>query len=285
MLLEQQPFCQKPRMTWAEQLQYRFILSMDGNGATCSRVVIVLLSNSVLMKYNSDDVLFYFGGLQPWLHYIPLASDEDVERIIDIERRQPEQFEQMAVSGQLFARKYLNKAAVYHYTAMLLRLYSECFVTEGVVRPQSGELCEVIAHIENEGDCRSGPDGWVGVRHSGVAVEGFTIIITDTIFAGVSYQTATEAGEFSAASVPGQYCGTRGKRQPIFGFRLSISAMFAASFDVVYEAYFRDGSYSGPLRPPMICRGVENAPLEALRISVIRKPYSEIPASEPSSIS
>jgi hypothetical protein len=42
-LLEAMPFCRKPRLDWKEQLQRRFILSIDGNGATCSRVVIGLL--------------------------------------------------------------------------------------------------------------------------------------------------------------------------------------------------------------------------------------------------
>ena len=50
-MLESLPFCRKPRMAWKEQLQAKFLLSIDGNGATCSRVVIALASNSVLLKY------------------------------------------------------------------------------------------------------------------------------------------------------------------------------------------------------------------------------------------
>ena len=61
-ILETMPFCRKPVLDWKEQLQRRFILSIDGNGATCSRVVIALLSNSVLLKYDSDNIMYYFEG-------------------------------------------------------------------------------------------------------------------------------------------------------------------------------------------------------------------------------
>ena len=51
--------------SWKDQFSYRYLLSMDGNGATCSRVAIALKSRSVLIKYASDFQLFYFDGLVP----------------------------------------------------------------------------------------------------------------------------------------------------------------------------------------------------------------------------
>ena len=62
------------RMSWPEQLKYRFLLSMDGNGATCLRVAAGLASNSVLVKYESRHQLYYFSGLQPWAHFLPVTS-------------------------------------------------------------------------------------------------------------------------------------------------------------------------------------------------------------------
>jgi hypothetical protein len=123
-ILEAQPFCQKPRLPWPQQLRNRFLISIDGNGATCSRVVIALQSNSVLLKYDSNHVLYYFGGLQPWLHYVPVADDSDVEKILDLESRDPAFFEQIAAAGRRFARTYLNRPATQRYTATLLQLYA-----------------------------------------------------------------------------------------------------------------------------------------------------------------
>jgi hypothetical protein len=268
MLLAQEPFCQQPLMTWLEQLENKFIISLDGNGATCSRVVIALLSNSVLLKYESKNILFFFGGLQPWLHYIPIASHNHVEIIMDIETLHPERFEQIASNGAEFARTYLNRAAIYSYTAILLQLYAESFaVAQDVTLREVGSLA-LIAHIELTGDRPSGPDGWVGRRGSGLSIEGFMLLLSNSLVAGISYQALMEDGELSAPCRPGHYCGTRGLQQPLFGLRISMSTELAASFDLVYEAYFIDGSYSGLLRPPVACRATSNSPLEAFRVTI-----------------
>jgi len=123
-ILEVLPFCQKPRLPWPQQFRSRFVISMDGNGATCSRVVVALQSNSVLLKYDSDHVLYYFGGLQPWLHYVPVAADSDIEKILDLDAHDPAFFEQIAAAGRRFARTYLNRPATHRYTAALLQLYA-----------------------------------------------------------------------------------------------------------------------------------------------------------------
>jgi tetratricopeptide (TPR) repeat protein len=123
-LLEKMPFCRKPRLDWKEQLQRRFILSIDGNGATCSRVVITLLSNSLLLKYNSDNIMYYFEGMQQWVHYVPISDDSDVESVIACN---PALFKRIAAAGRKFAATYLNHAAVLEYTRMLLTLYGEIF--------------------------------------------------------------------------------------------------------------------------------------------------------------
>ena len=183
-LLETMPFCRKPFLSWEEQLRRQFILSMDGNGATCSRVVIALLSNSVLLKYDSDDILYYFDGMRPWVHYVPVTSDSDVEKIIDLEARNPARFEQIAAAGRKFAMTYLTRDRVYEYTKILLMLYAEC--VPGTLdialghAPQTAEPSQpispkVVAHVQNIGDIESGQDGWVGAPGSGLAIEGFAI--------------------------------------------------------------------------------------------------------------
>jgi hypothetical protein len=125
--LSAQAFCQKPTLEWDEQFASRFLISIDGNGATCSRVAIALASNSVLLKYESDDVLYYFGGMQPWVHYVPVAESAEVEKILDLETRQPARFEQIAASGRRFAQDYLGREAAQRYTALLLQAYAASF--------------------------------------------------------------------------------------------------------------------------------------------------------------
>ena len=123
-ILATYPFCQKPILSWQEQFRSRFLLSMDGNGATCERVAVALASNSALMKYASPQRLYYFHGLTPWEHYIPIDDDAEVEPLIDAEAAQPGRFAGVAQAGQAFARRYLTEARVVEYTALVLRAYA-----------------------------------------------------------------------------------------------------------------------------------------------------------------
>lgn len=115
------------RELWRRQFQGRFIISMDGNGATCSRVAIALKSRCALMKYDSDSILYYFHGLQPGRHYIPIAADADVEKILDLEAGGTS-FAAVAEQGRLFAQAMLGRVAVLAYTCLLLETYASAVV-------------------------------------------------------------------------------------------------------------------------------------------------------------
>lgn len=110
-------------LSWPEQLESRFLLSMDGNGATCSRIATALASNSVLLKYESEHVLFYSVLMQPWLHYVPVSGDEEVLDAIRLERRHPGYFRTVAAAGTALARAVLTRSAQLRYAAELLEAY------------------------------------------------------------------------------------------------------------------------------------------------------------------
>ena len=113
------------RLSWRAQFKHRFIISMDGNGATCSRVAIALRSQSVLLKYGSERQLYYFYGLVPWEHYVPIEEDADVLRVVSRAREQPKTFRSISAAGQRFARSFLTPRAVESYMATLLRAYAD----------------------------------------------------------------------------------------------------------------------------------------------------------------
>ena len=113
-----------PPIHWSEQFRHKFIISVDGNGATCSRVVIALKSNSVLLKYDSPHHLYYFRGLLPWRHYVPIRVDSDIENIIRMERKAPRSFAPIAEEGRYFAGTYLTRQRVLQYAAEVLTNYA-----------------------------------------------------------------------------------------------------------------------------------------------------------------
>lgn len=111
------------RLSWRRSYAYRYIISMDGNGATCSRVFLGLRSNSVLMKYDSPHLLYYFDHLVPWVHYIPIAQDADVLHAMDVCAVEPGLAEAIAMAGQDFCNAYLGRESVFSYTRRLLEDY------------------------------------------------------------------------------------------------------------------------------------------------------------------
>jgi hypothetical protein len=115
------------RVDWEVGLQNKFIISLDGHGAACSRPAIALNSNSALLKYESDNVLFYSSGLIPWQHYIPIHDDAEVVDIVRAERREPGRYASIAEEGTVFARARLDRKAARLYTAHLLAEYAKLF--------------------------------------------------------------------------------------------------------------------------------------------------------------
>lgn len=127
-ILRSRSFCRKPFMTWQQQCDYRFQISMDGNGAACSRLALSLFSNSVLLKYESPERLYYFNGLTPWEHFIPISKDSEVEEVIAEELANPGRFSSIASHGKNFASNFLNERAIATYTVLLLTKYASIFV-------------------------------------------------------------------------------------------------------------------------------------------------------------
>jgi hypothetical protein len=274
-------FCQARGLNWQQQLQHRFILSMDGNGATCSRVAIALNSNSVLLKYNSPHLLYYFGGLQPWVHYIPVAEDRNVETIIALETLYPERFKRIAENGRAFVQKYLNESAIHRYTAIVLQLYARSFPDEddGVARPRitgtrksarEAAPTTIVSHIRDRGDVTGQIDAWNGEIGSELPIEGFAIFLSEDLPQGdFFYQVVREDGGLSEPAGRDEYCGTRGEALPIYGFCISTGGEFAEAYEVITEATFVDGSRRDAVAAGEVCAA--EVPMEAFRISIRKR--------------
>ncbi|WP_174300021.1 glycosyl transferase family 90 [Caulobacter sp. S45] len=110
-------------VSWPEQMRYRHILSIDGNGATCSRVAVALHSNGTLVRYESDYELFYFKGLQPWVHFVPVAQDADVEAVVADSEAYPRRYAKIARAGRSFFSRHLRRGPCQRYVAALLQGY------------------------------------------------------------------------------------------------------------------------------------------------------------------
>jgi hypothetical protein len=287
-ILRENIFCRLPALSWQQQLRHRFVISIDGNGATCSRMAIALHSNSVLMKYDSDNVLFYFGGLQPWLHYVPVAADRNVDAIMALEPSMPDLFKRIAQAGRAFARSYLTEDAIHRYTATLLQLYAQALAAgarPGVAAPVAhaagnaaeAEATTLVAHIQNRGDQEARIKLWLGQAGSGLAIEGFYIALAAGLPAdGFFYQAVLADGSLSEPAQSEEFCGTRGENTPVYGVCISTDGRFSELYDVTYEASFVDGSRAGPVGPGTVCKADTNAPLEAMRLRIFARVAADV---------
>ncbi len=122
-LLMSQPYFSS-QVSWEEQLRHRFLISMDGNGAACSRLVKGFRSNSAVIKYDSPYELYYFPALRTGADYLLAEKDEDVERFVETEAASPGAFKEVAQSGRRFAERYLTIGSVMGYTARLLNAFA-----------------------------------------------------------------------------------------------------------------------------------------------------------------
>lgn len=58
-----------------DHLKYKYLLSLDGNSATGTRIPWIMLSNSILIKQESKKIEWFYPALKPYIHYIPLKKD------------------------------------------------------------------------------------------------------------------------------------------------------------------------------------------------------------------
>ena len=115
------------RWSWAEQQAFRYLISIDGNGATCSRVAATLHGHSVLAKYASPNMLYYFKGLQPWRHYVPVNEHGDVIDLLNDAEIGFALHRGIAARSRRFARRFLARPPILLYSAMLLSGYVRRF--------------------------------------------------------------------------------------------------------------------------------------------------------------
>jgi len=58
-----------------QQLKYKYQLLIDGNTCAYSRALWQLFSGCVILKQNSENIQWYYRGIKPNIHYLPVSSE------------------------------------------------------------------------------------------------------------------------------------------------------------------------------------------------------------------
>ncbi len=262
------------RLSWREQLEHKCLLSMDGNGATCSRVVLSLFSNSVLLKYDSTSQLYYFKGLRPWTEYVPIHDHADVCSVLAWERAAPGSLDSIARRGRHFADLFLSADPVCRYAATLLRLYAQTF--EGARQIESaptlsrGEpILRVMAHVQDRGDLWAWPGDTVGEPGSGLRIERVRVHLDRGAHGGTVQVRGYDAEGVATGWVedPASCC-LPDPTQALHGLAVRLGGVLAGRLTSEVQATFIDGSSAGPVTDGEACRSPTGAPLESLTVLI-----------------
>ena len=108
-------------------LKYKYLVDVDGNTCSYSRMFWILLSNSVLFKEMNGDTQWYYKALKPWVHFVPFTFEAgDLPEKICWAQSHDQQVRQMAKAATSLARQVFSQAMLRNYMQVLFNEYAQC---------------------------------------------------------------------------------------------------------------------------------------------------------------
>ncbi len=109
----------------ADQLQYKYLVAIDGVTVPFSGLVWPLMSNSVVLKQDSDDVQWFHHMIKPYEHYVPVKKDmSDLPHLFNWLCAHDDQVQKISQNAQAFASSYLTLEDHLAYLAVLINTYA-----------------------------------------------------------------------------------------------------------------------------------------------------------------
>jgi hypothetical protein len=114
-----------PSKSIQEHLLYKYQITADGNVCTYG-YPWRLYSKSLVFKQDSNQVQWYYKGLKPFVHYVPVKNDfSDLIDMILWARNNDNLCKQIAEQGRDFAQKNLNAETYMRYVYLVLINYAK----------------------------------------------------------------------------------------------------------------------------------------------------------------
>ena len=112
----------KPGLSKKEHLIYKYQPVMDGHMCTYPGYQWRLLSNSIAIKQESDQIQWFYRALSPYVHYVPIKNDASdlVEKIFWAQEHDQELFE-ISKRARDFASNHLMLEDNYKYLYLVLK--------------------------------------------------------------------------------------------------------------------------------------------------------------------
>jgi hypothetical protein len=109
----------------AGHLDYKYLPVIDGYMCTFPGFQWRLLSGSLTLKQESDEIQYFYGALKPHEHYLPLRNDlSDLLEKIAWAKEHDAECRQMAENARAFALQNLLPESIYAYLYHVLQKYA-----------------------------------------------------------------------------------------------------------------------------------------------------------------
>lgn len=117
-----------------KHLKYKYLLSLDGNAATGTRVPWIMYSNSVLIKQESTKTQWYYSALKPYIHYVPLEHRlTDIFKQIQWMKGHDIELQQISINAQNFVKNNLMPEHIDAHIIILLNEYSTISKDQNII--------------------------------------------------------------------------------------------------------------------------------------------------------
>jgi hypothetical protein len=110
----------------ADHLKYKYVVDVDGNSCSFERYFWALLSNSLVLKQMTPNVQWYYKGLKPYEHFVPVKEDlSDLLDQITWAQTHDVQAQQIAETATAFIKNEVTIEDTFVYMTHLLREYAK----------------------------------------------------------------------------------------------------------------------------------------------------------------
>jgi hypothetical protein len=124
------PSCQKhfPTANFVsvgEHIKYKFQIAMDGETATYPGYQWRLYSGCVCLKQESNETMWYYGALIPWVHYVPISRNlSDLEDTLKWLLQNDVKAKEIADNAYNFSKNNLMPEQMFLYAYKVLMKYA-----------------------------------------------------------------------------------------------------------------------------------------------------------------
>lgn len=108
-----------------KHIPYRYQITIDGARGTWERLVWQLQSNCLVLKHSSHHIQWFYRGIIPKVHYIPIEDSTALLKTLAWAESSPKDANKIISQARDFADNNLNLEDLYHYWIGVLQAYSQ----------------------------------------------------------------------------------------------------------------------------------------------------------------